>query len=123
MARLKVNFKNIVDATVEQASAALEQTADDVVSIARQFAPVDTGALRRSYRWERKIGQSSRWKRVIVGSSSEEINPKTGEGVDYAKFVEYGTVNMMSRPHFTPAFAQAESIFRARLAQALNKFR
>lgn len=121
MPKLKTNFKGIVDATVEQASAALEQTADDVVSIVKQVAPVDTGTLRDSYRWEKKEGKSARWKRVLIGSDPSGINPKTGQHVIYAPFVEYGTENSPAQPHLTPAFVQAESIFRVRLEQALKK--
>lgn len=84
--------------------AVLKQTGADIADLASQLAPVDTGALRDSYRAENESETV-----VIVGSDKE-----------YAPYVEFGTSTQSAAPHFTPAFKQAEETFTERLKQAIN---
>lgn len=105
MAKLYSNLSEIAAGSSEAVKAALLQTAADVVAIAKQFAPVDTGALKQS------IGA------VPLSSTSVLI----GTDKDYAGYVEYGTVNSPSQPYLTPAFVQAEPAFKVRLAEEMQK--
>lgn len=110
------NFKAFENAAKEEAQLALEQTADAVVKTAQSLAPVDTGALRRSYRFE-KVSPDH----IIVGSHSSEINPKTNQPVEYATYVEFGTTNNIGQPHFVPAFQQSRALFELLLKRAMQK--
>lgn len=102
---LKSNLSKIGQRTPELVSEALLQTGADVANLAKQLAPVDTGLLRQS------IG-------------SEPVDSKTvlvGTATPYSVYVEYGTSNAAAQAYLTPAFAQSEETFKARLAQAAQK--
>jgi HK97 gp10 family phage protein len=85
------------------AEKALLQAAADVVDVAKQLSPVDTGRLKQS------LG--------AVPLSSSRI--RVGTAVEYGKYVEYGTVNSAAQPFLTPAMAQAPATFEKRLKDAL----
>ncbi len=105
MAKLRSDLSRIAAQMPESAREALLQTATDIVSVAKQLSPVDTGALRQS------IG-------------ADPVSPTTiliGSDLEYAKFQEYGTSSMAAQPFLTPAFVQSEETFRIRLAEAAKK--
>ena len=117
MATLKVNFKNLTFASEEVVKEALVQTADDIVKMAKELSPVDTGSLRASYMYSAETPT-----RLVVGSLANIINPKTGKpATEYASYVEYGTENSPAQPHFIPAFSQARITFEIRLREAMRK--
>jgi HK97 gp10 family phage protein len=105
MAKLQSNLLRIALEAPKAAEKALRQTANDIVQVAKQLAPVDTGALQRSYRVEPADDST-----MIVGTE-----------IEYAPHVEYGTSNSPSQPHFIPAFHQAEETFKERLKQEVDK--
>jgi len=116
MAKLKINFTQLYKNLDIDLDVVLEQTAQDIVTITQQLAPVDTGDLRDSYQFEK----------VEVGTYRIGSNPKWGayrrpHPTFYAPFVEYGTSNSPRQPHFVPAFQQALPTFQARLAEFLQK--
>jgi HK97 gp10 family phage protein len=85
--------------------AALLQTGADIVDIAKQLVPVDTGALKQS------IGA------VPIDSTTVRI----GSDVEYAPFVEFGSATSPAQAYLIPALAQAEGIFKARLEEQLKE--
>lgn len=105
MARLRSDLTHLALKARDAAGSALLKTAADVVDLAKQLAPVDTGALRDSYAAEPLSSTT-----VLVGSD-----------IEYAPFVEYGTSRSPAQPHLTPAFMQAEKTFEARLAEEAAK--
>lgn len=104
MAKLKSDLTKIAQQAPRLANQALHQTANDIISLTKQLAPIDTGALQRSY----KVNPVS------------DTTIQVGSDIDYAPFVEFGTVNQTSQPHLTPAFHQSEGTFKARLKQAIE---
>lgn len=106
MARLVSNLHKIAKAIGPEAEKALLQTGADIVDILHQpgFTPRDTGKLQDSYG-------------AVPVTSSHVI---VGTDVEYAPFVEHGTVNSPAQPHLTPAFEQNVVIFKERLKQAAN---
>lgn len=105
MAKLVSNLAKIAKAVGPAAERALLRTAADVVDTTKQLTPVDTGRLKQSY------------GAVPVSSSKVRV----GSDVEYAPFVEYGTVNSPAQPHLTPAFEQNVASFKARLAEEIKK--
>lgn len=100
------------------ARLALEDTGKDIVDIAKQLAPVDTGDLRNSYMWEMVDEDTMR-----VGSSKNRGVYKRGYPTYYAPYVEFGTdaPGGEAQPHFVPAFSRAASIFVVRFKQRFRK--
>lgn len=76
---------------VPAASAAVEKTAQETAELARQLAPVDTGALRGS---------------ITVESGG--LTAEVGSDLEYAGYVEYGTSDTAPQPYMGPAADQAE---------------
>lgn len=105
---LRSDLTRIARKAPELAHAALKQTADDILDLAKQLAPVDTGALRGSGRTEMR-GENT----AVIGFGSPEI--------DYAKYQEYGTSRMAAQPYLTPAFAQARQTFERRLREKMKE--
>jgi len=77
-----------------------------MLTFARAFCPVRTGALRGSIRVER----SSRLSAKLVAGGGGHVNPLTGREVDYARHVHDGTSRTPARPF----------ILQAVLAERLN---
>jgi len=77
---------------------ALDAIAEKIRDDAKNFAPVDTGALRKSIRTEKK-----KLKVSVVAGDGGVINPRTGREVDYAGYVEFGTSRMSPQPYMQPA--------------------
>lgn len=103
--KLVSNLSAIAAAAPIAAKAALLQTAADIIDIAKQLVPVDTGALKQS------LGADP--------ISSSEVH--VGSDMPYAPHVEFGTVHSAAQPYLVPAFAQAEETFKKRLEQEIAK--
>lgn len=69
----------------------LQKGAADVKADAQRFAPVDTGALRSSITYE---------THQLADGARAEIGPS----VEYAPYLEYGTVHMAPHAFMGPAF-------------------
>jgi len=77
-----------------------------MVTFAKAFCPVRTGALRDSIRVERPSQLSAK----LVAGGGGHVNPLTGREVDYARHVHDGTSRTPARPF----------ILQAVLAERLN---
>jgi HK97 gp10 family phage protein len=103
--QLVSNLTKIAQSAPEFAKEALLLTAADIVGVAKQLAPVLTGALKQS------LGAAP--------VSSKEIH--IGSDMPYAPFQEFGTGDMAAQPFLIPAFTQSEDTFKLRLKQAAEK--
>jgi HK97 gp10 family phage protein len=103
--KLVSNFKALARKAPIAAGRALVQTGKDIASLASQLAPVDTGALRDSYRSE-QVSETT----VLVGTD-----------LKYAPYVEYGTSDHEAQPHLTPAFHQSRATFVKNLKNEIEK--
>lgn len=72
---------------------------------AKRRTPVDTGRLRSSIRFEVDSQQA------LVGIVFSDV--------EYAPFIEFGTVKTPAQPFLFPAWLEQEKIFRDRLARIL----
>lgn len=96
LARLRV-FDDVIRARVQ--GAGLFAAARVVAQNARDRAPEDTGALRRSIRAVRQSGFIN--GRKIRGM--EALVVAGGDEAPYAPLVELGTVNTPAQPYLEPA--------------------
>ena len=95
---LKINVEAFNEVQ-EHAREALLETAQAVFDVSQQLCPVDTGALRASGRVEPNGPDQ-----VIIAYGDDEK-------VTYAKYQEFGTVNMAAQPFLTPAAVTAPETF------------
>lgn len=100
--RLAANLGKAGIRGTRKAQQAIRKTALDIESKAKQFAPVDTGALRSS------IGST-----ITGGGMSAVIGPT----VAYAPYQEWGTSRMEAHPFMGPAVNAAEPGFVAAMEQ------
>jgi HK97 gp10 family phage protein len=87
-----------------RAHLVVQKTAFDVEARAKEFAAVDTGAMRSS----------------IHAEMTGELTAEVGVGVDYAVHVEYGTSRAAAQPFMTPAADAVRPDFEAAIRQVLN---
>lgn len=105
MAKLVSRLNVIAEGADEAVSLALHDTANFILNLIRIYAPVDTGWLRDSYQKE----------------SLSQLHILVGSMVFYSIFQEYGTSRGIKfTPHVTPAFHQAQAIFRANLVKYMK---
>jgi len=97
---LEEKLSNLEEKLSRALNEALEEIAEKILDDAKNFAPVDTGALRKSIRTEKK----GKLQVSVLAGGGGVINPKTGREVDYAGYVEFGTSRMAPQPYMQPAF-------------------
>lgn len=85
------NLGEIGKATDAQLAKAAEIIGGMAESYAKQVCPVDTGNLRNSI----THSTENNWHTVVIGTN-----------VEYAPYVEMGTVKMRPRPYLRPAIEQ-----------------
>lgn len=85
--------------------AAAEESARDIETEAQSIVPVDTGALRASIE-------------VFGAAGSGRRTVESGQSLDYAPDVEFGTPDQRAQPFMTPA--AEHSTFAAIWAKHLN---
>lgn len=117
----------IVGRTLERSIPELqEQAAEEILDLASQLAPVDTGSLAASgeaFEDEEPVDESrSRWI-VQFGNEDGYLGKKggrpAGDPVDYAAHVEYGTQKMGAQPFLTPAAEAIYPIYVERVRAAI----
>lgn len=97
MARLVFNGPALQQLLVSPAgpvAADLARRAIKVDRAAKQLCPVDTGRLRASITWQ--IERDARGLLAMIGTN-----------VEYARFVELGTVRAPAQPYLRPALGAA----------------
>jgi HK97 gp10 family phage protein len=79
-----------------QAALIVNKTAHDILAVSQPRVPVDTGALKNS-------GQ--------VQDGSNDLEKIVAYTMEYAPFVEDGTVYMAAQPYLTPAAEEVRPAF------------
>lgn len=100
---------------------ALDQSAAEVVAVARQLAPSEDGALRESVRQEPGANEL---QRVIEAGGSTTTRPvREGQSptYDYANAQEFGTAEQEAQPFFYPAWRLARRRAKNRISRAVRK--
>ena len=118
--RLFAKLRAMVPASETAMAEANTQSAEEMLSLARSYVPVEHGALRASLRQspaERgavlvEAGGPATTKAVRSGSTAT---------FDYALGQEYGTAKHPAQPFFWPAYRLMRTRFRGRASRALNK--
>lgn len=93
----------------QKALLAVQKTAKEIESGAKQRAPVDTGNLRNSITTSLSDGAGA-------GASEATVSA----GAFYSPFVELGTSRMAPQPFFGPAVDEATPGFEQAMAELLE---
>lgn len=93
---LKFDVAKVKDRLDEISEIVANQIADLIVGLAKINVPVDTGSLRDSIRKERG-GEGLAWRLIRVRAGGYVTNPRTGQLVNYAAYVEN------KQPYLAPA--------------------
>ena len=102
--------KNLLPKLTEQmhqkAARAVAKAAFDIQALARDEAPVDTGKLRNSI--------------MVSYPDPDDLHATVGTGVEYAGYVEWGTVHMPAHPYMTPAAEVVRPQFQKAMMQIVK---
>lgn len=99
------NRQRVASAIDQAVALALEEIGLTAENYAKKACPVDTGRLRSSITHLVDTGEDA----VYIGTN-----------VEYAPYVELGTVNMAPRPFLVPAASEHSSTYRAILKARLG---
>lgn len=102
--RLSWNGPQLEKAIRDAARIEVKAAQEYAVFLAKQFVPVDTGALRDSIKAEKLAGNQYGVKGDITANT------------EYALYVELGTVKMRAQPYLRPAADIAFRQFPEKLA-------
>lgn len=76
----------VIRAVDPSAAKMVEKITEDIAAGAGATAPIATGALAASYK-----------------ADTEGLKGQAGSNIEYAPYVEYGTINSSAQPHLVPA--------------------
>jgi len=103
MEQAKRNFNALTAGLDPLTATILKSVAKEVKEEAKELVPVDTGSLRKSIRVTSTAKVAGKITRVGVRAGGYEVNPKTGNLVNYAIYVEFGTSRQTPQPYLIPA--------------------
>jgi len=101
---LKVLLDVLPQKTREKIELDLRKIVEEIRDEAKQKCPVDTGALQKSIRIQTYSKPAGVMAKLGVSAGGYTVNPKTGQTVNYASFVEYGTSRNPAQPFLRPAY-------------------
>ena len=93
----------------EKVKTHVAETAYKMERDMKNLAPVDTGLLRRSINTTMDIASKGATARVGTGT------------VNYAQYVEFGTLRQPAKPYFFPVVIKYKPIFNEKLKQILKE--
>jgi len=99
------NKKKVLAELNKAVPIALEIIGGMAESYAKQLCPVDTGNLRNS----------------ITHAQINETDEAIGTNVEYAPYVELGTMKMQARPYLRPAAENHAREYKAVIEKVLGK--
>lgn len=109
-------LRAIIRGSGPNAQAALRNVAFAVERLAKQYAPVDTGALRASI-YTAFAGEPNTLpqvggdgQRVALPTPNQALTANVGPSVEYGVYQEFGTRYMSAQPYLLPALRQAEQV-------------
>ncbi|KAB0538470.1 HK97 gp10 family phage protein [Pseudochrobactrum saccharolyticum] len=110
----------------QEIKQALEQSAEEIVSLAKSLVPVDQGALRDSIGWTwGKVPKGAMTiGKVAEASLAGELTITIYAGNSdafYARWVEFGTQKMGAQPYFYPSYRANKKSTRNRIRSSVRQ--
>lgn len=100
---------------------AIKDEADGLADAIKEAAPAKSGALRDSVKVRRKKNDLD--LEVTAGGDTTTKKVRAGSGVDYdyARAVEFGTVNAEAEPFFYPTYRERAPQIRENIEAAVER--
>lgn len=139
--RLNRKLKALPKAAEEEISKAMEESANEIVALAKSLAPVESGDLQMSIGWT--WGDAPKGSMVLgkvkskgLGTGNLQITVFAGVGdAFYARFIEFGTSShenkgkfdgsqhpgTSAQPFFYPAYRAARKRAKGRVTRAITR--
>lgn len=141
LAKLHRKLQRMPEVAKAQIKTAMEKSADEIVAMARNLAPVlkepdarrRAGALRDSIGWTwgkapqgaitlGKVASASLAGDLTITIYAGTRDKKLGDlDAFYARWVEFGTQNMSAQPFFYPSYRANKKRAVSRLRRAVTK--
>lgn len=102
---LRKKLRSVTKNVERAASKASSDTADFTADTAREFVPVDSGALRDA---------------IEVESFRDSYRVGPRDDIEYAPFIEWGTSVQAPQPYMTPAAVAARVEHRRNVAENVS---
>lgn len=126
--RLNKKLTRLSQGAIEMIRPELAKAADDMVVMAKRFAPVDEGELRDSigWVWGSEIPKGAVKLGTVRGGSRRDPNLiitvfAGNEKVFWARWQEFGTTRHKSHPYFFPAYRAQRKSIKSRIRRAVSK--
>ena len=121
LARLQRRMAALPKSVRRAVAPAVEKSADEMVDLARRFAPVDDGTLRASIK--HRAGDHELARQVVAGgeATTREVRSGSGAKYDYASAQEFGTSEQSAQPFFWPAYRLIRKRVKSRIRRAVGK--
>ena len=130
---LRARLARIPAKATQAARLAMEQGAEEIVTMMRRLAPVDDGELRASINWKwgdappgtfavttikggKRAGQEVAALRLTIYA-----NAKDSKGRPYASWVEFGTKHSAAQSFFYPSYRALRRRVYGRVYRAIRK--
>jgi HK97 gp10 family phage protein len=125
VAQLRKKLTVTMPKRVEDAARkAMETGAEELVSMMKRLAPIDTGDLQMSISWTwgtapkgsvvlAKSDPDSKGMRITIFAGSKEAF--------YARWQEFGTTEMPANPFFFPSWRALRKRIRSRIVRNMKK--
>lgn len=119
--QLKRKLAQLGPVTKTEVKKVLQQSADEMVVLAKGLAAVDDGDLQMSIRSQ--PGRHDLAIEVRAGGEATTREVRAGSGVtyDYALANEFGTSQMEERPFFWPSYRSVKKRAKNRATRAVRK--
>ena len=126
LAKLQKKLNAMPQIAKEEIKKALEQSADEIVELAKNLVPEDTGELRDSIGWT--YGKVPRGAmtlgKVFASKLATDLTITIYAGNSeayYARFVEFGTQKMSARPYFYPSYRANKKKAQSRIRRSITR--
>ena len=126
LAKLQKKLNAMPQIAKDEIKRALEQSANEIVELAKKLVPEDTGALKDSIGWT--YGDVPRGAmtlgKVFASKLATDLTITIYAGNSeayYARWVEFGTQKMAARPYFYVSYRANKKRAKGRITRAINK--
>lgn len=119
--QLRAKLRALPAVAKDEIRKVLAENAEEIVNMARRLAPVESGALRASIGWT--FGKAPKGSMVLAEGGTDEADLRVtvyagNDRAFYARWQEFGTVNMAANPFFFVSYRALRRRVRSRLTRA-----